>query len=60
MSVEAVIEEIEAKISTLSGLPPDLSEQYDKLRAEFAKKQKVSVSTESGTASTAKAKVKTK
>ena len=42
MSVEAVIEEIEAKISTLSGLPPDLSEQYDKLRAEFAKKQKVS------------------
>lgn len=40
MSVEAIISEIEEKLGKLSGLPPDLSEQYDKLRDEFAKKQK--------------------
>lgn len=40
MSVEAVIEKIEAKISSLSGLPPDLSAEYDELREEFAKASK--------------------
>ena len=60
--MEAIIEEIEAKISKLSGLPPDLSEEYDALRAEFAKKSgpRVSISTESGTATTGAAKVTVK
>lgn len=40
MSIEPILGSIQAKLDALSGLPPDVTEEFDALREEFAKKAK--------------------
>lgn len=54
MSIEVIIEQIEAKVGTLSGAGLDLSEEYEAIRDAFAKAKapKVSVTTKPATKAT--------
>lgn len=38
MSIEPILGSIQAKLDALSGLPPDVTAEFDALRDEFAKK----------------------
>lgn len=40
MSIEPILGSIQAKLDALSGLPPDVSAEFEALREEFAKKAK--------------------